>query len=143
MHPPSDAVGALRFAVSPPTGRRASARLAPTFILLAVLAAAGCGDEGGSAEQSEQGTQLAQGINLADCGDWNEGSVEERLGTIRQLREFLGAPVPGTSGTGPVLEDEQAYDLFEDRCDREAARGFKLYKIYARAAAFSGLDPRP
>jgi hypothetical protein len=36
-----------------------------------------------------------------------------------------------------VLEDDQACDLFEGWCENEYARGFKLYKLYARAAAFS------
>ena len=38
-----------------------------------------------------------------------------------------------------MLDDEKAYDLFDSYCENEFARGFKLYKLYARAAAFSGL----
>jgi len=129
--------------VSPPVGR-SPARLAPIALLLAAAIAAGCGgDESGSARSSQEGLQLGEPINLADCRDWNEGSVEERLGTIGQIRDFLGTPVSGTAGTGAVLEDEQAYDLFENYCENEFARGFKLYKLYARAAAFSGRNAQP
>jgi hypothetical protein len=120
------------------SGGRTPAQFASLLLIAAVLAASGCGgDDAGSAEQSQQGPQLSARINLADCRDWNDGSVDERLGTIRGIREFLGGPVPGTGGTGAVLEDEQAYDLFEGWCENEFARGFKLYKLYARAAAFS------
>jgi hypothetical protein len=105
---------------------------------LVAAAIAGCGGDDGSAQRALEGPQLGDPINLADCRDWNAGTVEERLGTIRGIREFLGGPVPGTAGTGGSLDDEQAYDLFEGWCRSEFARGFKLYKLYARAAAFSG-----
>jgi hypothetical protein len=105
-------------------------------VLLLGLAMAGCGgsdggDEGGGPES------LDQPIELADCTDWEEGSVDERLGTIRQIRTFIGGPVPGTGGTGVTLDDEKAYDLFEEACSESIAQGFTLYKIYVRAAAFN------
>ena len=77
-------------------------------------------------------------IQLADCTDWNEGTVDERLGTIAQINDFTGGPVGGTGGTGVVLSEERAYDLFEATCANEYARGFKLYKLYGRGAAFGG-----
>jgi hypothetical protein len=121
------------------SGGRTPAQFASLLLIAGVLAASGCGgDDAGSAEQSQQGPQLGAPINLADCRDWNAGSLDERLGTIRAIRDFLGEPVPGTGGTGAVLEDDQAYDLFEGWCGNEFARGFKLYKLYSRAAAFSG-----
>jgi hypothetical protein len=107
-------------------------------IVMVAAAIAGCGGDDGSAEQSQQGPELGSPINLADCRDWKAGTVEERLGTIDGIREFLGGAVPGTGGTGRTLDDEQAYDLFEGWCENEFARGFKLYKLYARAAAFAG-----
>jgi hypothetical protein len=108
------------------------------LILIALVALAGCGDDDGSAQRSLQGPQLDDPINLADCRDWNQGSVDEKLGTVRAIREFLGGPVPGTGGRGATLDEDQAYDLFQGWCENEFARGFKLYKLYARAAAFSG-----
>ena len=121
--------------------RREGCRTRAGFGLVALIAgliAAGCGGGEGSARPSQQGPQLAEPINFADCTDWNEGSTEERLGTIREIRGFFGDPVPGTGGTGAVLDDERAYDLFEGYCADEFARGFKLHKLYARAAAFDG-----
>jgi hypothetical protein len=102
-------------------------------------AAAGCGGSTPSdASDLGVGGSLAAPINLADCTDWQEASVDERLRTIEQIREFVGGPVSGAGGRGVVLDDEKAYDLFENYCENEFARGFKLYKLYSRAAAFSG-----
>jgi hypothetical protein len=119
--------------------RRASI---PPLLALAVAAALliGCGDGDTSAEEAQEqfGVNLGVPIQLANCTDWNRGSVDERLGTIRQIREFAGGPVGSPAGTGATLEDEEAYELFENYCDQEFARGFKLYKLYTRAAAFGG-----
>jgi hypothetical protein len=123
--------------VSPSAAGRTPAPLISALLVTAVVAA-GCGGDDGSAQQSQGGPQLGAPINLADCRDWNDGSLDQRLGTIRAIRDFLGGSVPGTGGTGAVLEDDQAYDLFEGWCGNEFARGFKLYKLYSRAAAFSG-----
>jgi hypothetical protein len=101
---------------------------------------AGCG----GAESSQQGRAAGAGptlgvpLNLADCEDWRQGSVEERLGTIAQLTDFAGDPVAGTKGRGPTLGDDEAYDLIDGYCKLEFAGAFKLYKLYTRAAAFSG-----
>jgi hypothetical protein len=107
---------------------------------VALALASGCG--GGTNDGSDAGVGPSVGapINLADCTDWENSSVEERLGTIRQIREFNGADVPGTSSAGPTLDDQKAYDLFDDYCSNDFARAFKLYKLYGRAAAFSGVE---
>lgn len=116
--------------------RGAASAALPVALALALV---GCGDDddGGSGSGSGQGIRLEAPINLADCRDWNEGSVEERLGTIEAIKSFTGGEVAGTEGEGRVLDDERAYDLFENYCENEFARGFKLYKLYGRAAAFS------
>jgi hypothetical protein len=105
-------------------------------VLLIGLTLAGCGSDGEGAPAGGD-LSLDQPIELADCTDWEEGSVDERLGTIRQIRAFISTPVPGTGGTGVTLEDEKAYDLFEEACSHSVAQGFTLYKIYVRAAAFN------
>jgi len=115
-------------------------RQAAALVLLG-FALAGCGGDGAENGSASSGPDLGQPIQLANCTDWKNGSVEERLGTIRRIREFFGGSVPGTGGSGRVLEDEQAYDLFEGFCRAEYARGFTLYRLYTRAAAFSQLEP--
>ncbi len=118
-------------------GHRGLVSAAVAILIGAALA--GCGGEGdGSSGESGQGVQLGDPVSLADCTDWNDGSVEQRFGTIAQIREFTGGPIAGTPASGSTLSDERAYDLFETYCENEFARGFKLYKLYGRAAAFSG-----
>jgi hypothetical protein len=109
--------------------------------LVALLA--GCGGGTNTQPQVGVGPNVGQPINLADCSDWNQANTEQRLGTIKELRNFAGGPVVGNSatspsGTGSVLDDKQAYDLFSNYCKEDFARGFKLYKLYERAAAFAG-----
>jgi hypothetical protein len=104
---------------------------------------AGCGSSSSNPSGPDVGPNVGAPINLADCTDWNQADVEERLGTIRQLKDFAGGPVVGASasdpsGTGAVLDDEEAYKLLNRYCESDFARGFKLYKLYERAAAFSG-----
>jgi hypothetical protein len=109
----------------------------------AALLLAGCGGGPNTQPQIDVGPNVGQPINLADCHDWNQANTEQRLGTIHDLKNFAGGPVVGNSasapsGTGAVLDDKQAYDLFNRYCSASFARGFKLYKLYTRAAAFAG-----
>jgi hypothetical protein len=133
---------------SPPDGKAVQnvlMRIAVALLLSFVVAAAaaGCGEDNVSQEeaQAELGIDLGAPINLANCSDWQQGDVSQRLGTIRELEEFLGGPTgsPGTSGA--TLEEDDAYQLFENFCEQEYARGFKLYKLYSRAASFGGPIP--
>ena len=117
-------------------------RAAAATMLAATLAIAGCGG-GSSTPEVDVGPNVGQPISLADCHDWNQANTEQRLGTINQLKDFAGGPIVGNnasspSGTGAVLDDKQAYDLFNRYCAEDFARGFKLYKLYERAAAFTG-----
>jgi hypothetical protein len=126
------------------TGRLRSRRLAVSVCALAAGAAiAGCGGGPNTQPQVDVGPNVGQPISLADCHDWNQANTEQRLGTIQQLKDFAGGPVVGNnasspSGTGAVLDDKQAYNLFENYCKEPFARGFKLYKLYERAAGFAG-----
>jgi hypothetical protein len=121
--------------------RRGPGSAAPISIALAAillaLSLAACGESGGDPPASGAGPALVAPINLANCTDWKQASVDQRLATIDQVKEFVGGPVAGTEGSGGTLDDDKAYDLFENYCAEEFARGFKLYKLYSRAAAFS------
>ena len=110
----------------------------PSLLIAAlmVLIFTACGGDTAGNESSDAGVNVGAPINLADCTDWEGASVEERLGTIAQIREFTGGPVAGTDASGSILDDQKAYDLFENACSQDYARAFKLYKLYGRAAAF-------
>jgi hypothetical protein len=102
---------------------------------------AGCG--GSSNERKVDYSMVAgvgSSIRSANCRDWQKGSVLARRSTVIKLRKFAGGPVGSSAGiqNGPVLSDERAYQLFQSWCANHFARGFKLYKLYERAAAFVG-----
>jgi hypothetical protein len=106
-------------------------------LALACAALAACG---GGSPRAVGGPDLGVSIRLADCSDWKNGDAAERLGTIRELRDFAGGPSGSPAGHGNTLEDKRAYDLFQSWCGNYFARGFKLYKLYTRAAAFSPIQ---
>jgi hypothetical protein len=99
------------------------------------------GSEGSSDEVPEYGVgpvRAGSVAALADCGDWNEGTDAERWVTIEDIHNQLNQAV--ADGPKPNLPPEEAYALFERSCSRDYAVGFRLYKLYGRAAAFGLLD---
>jgi hypothetical protein len=137
VHDPAQAIARLSRVLR---RRRAAAGLCA---LAGAALIAGCGGASGNPPQVDVGPNVGQPISLADCHDWNQANTEQRLGTIKQLKDFAGGPIVGNSatapsGTGAVLDDKQAYDLFNRYCAASFAGAFKLYKIYERAAAFEG-----
>jgi hypothetical protein len=132
-----DAVEALGL----PLRRHARTALA---LLCCVALLAGCG---GSSESKKQAAHLTAppvgSVRGADCSDWKRGNVQERRTTVVQLRKFAGGPVGSSAGiqNGPVLENGRAYKVLQSYCSKFFARGFKLYKLYERAAAFVGTAP--
>jgi hypothetical protein len=107
---------------------------------LALLA--GCGGSGSSKKPAETGPKAPPvgSVRTADCTAWKKGTVAQRRSTVFYLRKFAGGPVGSSGGIqrGPVLSDARAYRVLEGYCKNRFARGFKLYKLYERAAAFAG-----
>ena len=116
-------------------GLKAAAAL---FLFCAALA--GCaGQKSGTQQPVNAGPSIGVPLRLATCTDWRQADASERLGTIGELNSFAGSPVgSSTLKRGPVLKDTQAYDLLQRECAQPFARGFKLYKLYERAASFAG-----
>jgi hypothetical protein len=140
VHDPVEAIARLNRGRA---GRRAAALV---WAICGALLIAGCGGGSGSQPQIDVGPNVGQPIALADCHDWNQADTEQRLGTIQQIKDFASGPVVGNNassphGTGSVLDDKQAYDLFNNWCEQSFARGFKLYHLYQRAAGFEGQAP--
>lgn len=102
----------------------------------------GCGGSSSSKDKPfpTTGAGVGTSIRTANCSDWKRGTVEARRRTVVQLRGFAGGPVGSSQGiqNGPVLDDTRAYKVLESYCANEFARGFKLYKLYERAAVFLG-----
>jgi hypothetical protein len=72
-------------------------------------------------------------LQLADCQDWREASPQQRQSVLDQLERTVAGP----RKEGNTLSDDAAYRTLEARCKPEFARGFLLYQLYIRAAAFT------
>ena len=99
---------------------------------------AGYGDSDSSSASDPPVREQANTARLANCADWRKSGRRERLRTVRAISEFAGGPVGTAGGRGATLDDDAADQLFEGWCANAFARAFKLYKLYARAAAFGG-----
>jgi hypothetical protein len=115
---------------------RAAVAAALCAAALGLPACAG-GDAAGGPSQVNAGARIGAPTQLVACGDWNEASVRERYGTLEALSAFAGGPTGSPAGRGATLDHDEAYDLFERHCASDFARGFRLYKLYTRAAAFA------
>jgi len=59
---------------------------------------------------------------------------------VDTLRRFAGGPTGEARGQhGATLTDDKAYQLLENTCRHQYARGFKLYKLYTRGASLQDL----
>jgi hypothetical protein len=76
--------------------------------------------------------------SLVECRDWNEATPEEKLATVADVRSQINLEDSGVEA--PALTDEEARNVFDDACRPPWAQGFRLYKIYARAAGFIPLQ---
>jgi hypothetical protein len=99
--------------------------------------AAGCGDDSSPAAEP-LGENLAGSVaQLAQCRDWNRGTEAEQLATIADIRAQVNTEDPGIEA--PPLSDDEAMRVFDNACSHRFAAGFRLYVLYARAAAFAPL----
>jgi hypothetical protein len=115
--------------------RAARGLAAPALALAVGLASGGCGGDGPAAQAGSVGPP----VRVADCEAWRDAGVRDRYAMLESLRAFAGDRTGSPAGHGATLDDEDAYDLLERSCEASYAQGFKLYKLYTRAAAFSGL----
>jgi hypothetical protein len=145
-----------------PTVRRTELRAAALAAVIALTASSGCGsgDSGEEAKAEASGANAVVDVSgtepvgdgatpvgemtagsvaqLVECRDWNGATPEQRLATIEDVRSQINL---GDSGIEmPALTDEEAGELFDDACKPSWAAGFRLYKLYARAAGFVSLN---
>ncbi len=123
--------------------------VAMVVAVTAVVALGAGGSEEGGSGAAEEAVGVGQdkfGVGqvragsvaaLAQCSDWNEGTEEQKQATIDDIYNQLNQA--GSTGPTPDLPDDEAYALFERSCAPSYASGFRLYKLFARAGAFSQL----
>ena len=99
----------------------------PAVAALAGLLIAGCGGQPAPAEP------FGVALQVADCHDWRASSPQERQSAIDQLERTVAGP----RKEGNTLSDDVAYETLDARCRPYFARGFLLYQLYIRAAAFT------
>jgi hypothetical protein len=116
--------------------------MAASAALLCAVGLAACGGSGdASSSAAGVGPHIGVALRLADCNDWKQASVDERIGTVQEIADFAGGPTGSPAGHGNTLSAKRGYEVLDGWCSQTFARGFKLYKLYTRAAAFSSLAP--
>lgn len=98
--------------------------------LAGALVFAGCAGDSPPPQAGPLGSRAK--LQQADCSDWKRASIRERQLTIDRLEEVVRGP----HGKGRTLPDDSAYSVIDGRCKQYYARGFLLYEMYTRAAAF-------
>jgi hypothetical protein len=119
---------------------RAAAAVAPA----AALAGSGCGSDASAGQETELGPLRAGSVAaLAQCSDWTQGSKEQKVATVQDIRDMVNQT--GTVEPTTDLDDEDALALLDRACENDFASGFRLYKLYTRGSAFSSItgDPVP
>jgi hypothetical protein len=100
------------------------------LVLAGAIVLAGCGRDAPPPDAGPLGPSAK--LQQADCADWKRASVAGRRLTVDRLEQV----VRGANGKGRTLPDDSAYNVLDGQCRQYAARGFLLYQLYTRAAAF-------
>lgn len=116
---------------------------APRPLLAAVLAAAAATplalwQTAGEDAAARPGARGFTAVSLTNCGEWAKAGERQRLELVSQMGDHFGhaSHIWG----GAKLETSRALEVFDRACGERDFRDVKLYKIYARALAFSGYD---
>ena len=80
-------------------------------------------------------------LQQARCAQWRAGTADERARTLVALGAVVGGPTEH-GGVGTTLDAAEATRLFDAECASPIARGFLLYELYIRAAAFRNVVKR-
>ncbi len=138
------------------TARRTELRATALAGVVALAALAGCGGSADPADEARADASRAEAVidisgtepvgemtagsvaQLVECRDWNGADADQQLATIEDVRSQINLADSGIEA--PALTDEEAQDLFDNACRPSWAAGFRLYKLYSRAAGFVTLN---
>ena len=79
-------------------------------------------------------------LQSASCEQWLAATPQQRAAIVDVLHDVVGGPTP--YGPAKALSADEATALFDRRCPAPYARGWLLYELYTRAAAFSNAMDR-
>lgn len=91
---------------------------------------------GGDADAAKPSARGFTAVSLSTCGDWDKASSRARLQLISDMGDHFGHS--SHIWEGARLGTSQASEVFEQACSDRRFRNVRLYKVYARALAFSG-----
>lgn len=113
--------------------------VAPAFVALvtaisgfALMGGPGAARGTGDATSSSGARGFGQ-VSLANCEDYKRASPSERSRVV----DRLGGHFRSSQWAGHSMEAGDARAALDRACSRRESRNIKLYKIYARALAFS------
>ena len=94
---------------------------------------------GGQRTSVPASADVGESTRSDTCEQW-QAERHPALRSARPPQEVRGEPgrILDLLKNGHILDDKQAYKLFDSLCAHRFARAFKLYKLYERAAAFVG-----
>jgi hypothetical protein len=70
------------------------------------------------------------------CHSWHEMTTEQRDHMLGKMAVFMGGQIDHPGARGTTLSEQNATKMLDNACGLSFAGPFKLYKLYARAAAF-------
>jgi hypothetical protein len=115
----------------------------PKALAAAALAAAAAAplalwQTGGSADAAPPGARGFTAVSLSSCGDWQKAPKRQRLQLISDMGDHYGHA--SHIWDGARLDTAKTAEVFERACADRRLRDVRLYKVYARALAFSGFE---
>ncbi|MQY02148.1 right-handed parallel beta-helix repeat-containing protein [Actinomadura macrotermitis] len=71
------------------------------------------------------------------CHSWTEANTDQRRNLMTKMQVFMGGQIDQPGARGATLTLQKATRTLDNACRLPAAGPFKLYKLYARTAAFT------
>jgi hypothetical protein len=71
------------------------------------------------------------------CHSWHEMNTDQRDHMLSRMQVFMGGQIDHPGARGTTLSNQKATSVLDNACGLSFAGQFKLYKLYARAAAFT------
>ncbi|SEG90549.1 parallel beta-helix repeat (two copies) [Thermomonospora echinospora] len=71
------------------------------------------------------------------CHSWHEATADQQKRILTKMRVFMGGQIDSPGARGATLSLDKATKVLDNACGLPVSGPFKLYKLYARTAAFT------